>query len=144
VPGVSSAIAAPELAGIPVTHRGTASGFLVLSGHALETFENGVQAVQPNVVPLIVLMGLGNRAALAATLVARGWDVDMPAAIVCGASTRDEWIWTGTLEALGAADVPEGLAGVVVVGEVVRVREALAGTGEQRGDVWPQSMTHGR
>jgi len=146
VPGVSSAIAAPELAGIPVTHRGTASGFMVLSGHALDVLTNGLQAVQPNVVPLVVLMGLGHRTGLSEALTARGWDTGTPAAIVCGASTPDEWIWTGTVGELAAVDVPEGLAGVVVVGEVVRVREALAaGTnGEQRGDVWPQSMTHGR
>ena len=43
VPGVSSAIAAPELAGIPVTHRGAASGFLVLSGHATDALEDGLE-----------------------------------------------------------------------------------------------------
>ena len=58
VPGVSSAIAAPELAGIPVTHRGSASGFLVLSGHAADAFENGLKAVQPNAVSLVVLTAL--------------------------------------------------------------------------------------
>ena len=73
VPGVSSAIAAPELAGIPVTHRGTASGFLVLSGHAIEAIDGGLRAVEPNAVPLIVLMGVGNRTQLAQQLRARGW-----------------------------------------------------------------------
>ncbi len=130
VPGVSSAIAAPELAGIPVTHRGAASGFLVLSGHATEAFENGLEAVQPNAaVSLIVLMGLGGRGELAEKLVARGWNPATPAAIVCGASTPDEWIWTGTVAELGATEPPAGVAGVVVIGEVVRVREALAVTG---------------
>jgi uroporphyrin-III C-methyltransferase/precorrin-2 dehydrogenase/sirohydrochlorin ferrochelatase len=154
VPGVSSAIAAPELAGIPVTHRGAASGFLVLSGHTTEAFENGLTAVQPNAaVSLIVLMGLGGRGELAETLIARGWNGATPAAIVCGASTADEWIWTGTIAALRTTELPAGIAGVVVIGEVVRVREALAGTqgvypersrGEQRGDVWTQSMTQRR
>src|SRR3954469_7760242 len=72
VPGVSSAIAAPELAGIPVTHRGSSSGFLVLSGHTLDAVEKGLTAVQPNVVSLVVLMGVGARADLSAALVARG------------------------------------------------------------------------
>src|SRR5204863_423088 len=58
IPGVSSAIAAPALAGIPVTHRGTATGFLVLSGHSTDAFDAGIKAVQPNAVPLVVLMGL--------------------------------------------------------------------------------------
>jgi uroporphyrin-III C-methyltransferase/precorrin-2 dehydrogenase/sirohydrochlorin ferrochelatase len=126
VPGVSSAIAAPELAGIPVTHRGSASGFLVLSGHAADAFENGLKAVQPNAVSLVVLMGIGSRQALAEQLVARGWTAATPAAIICGASTAEEWIWTGTLAALGASEPPAGVAGVIVIGEVVSVRDALA------------------
>jgi uroporphyrin-III C-methyltransferase/precorrin-2 dehydrogenase/sirohydrochlorin ferrochelatase len=125
VPGVSTAIAAPELAGIPVTHRGAASGFLVLSGHAPDAFGEGLAAVQPNAVSLVVLMGLTGRRQLAATLISRGWRTDTPAAIVCGASTPDQWIWTGALAQLGETDLPQGIAGVMVIGEVVRVREAL-------------------
>ena len=132
VPGVSSAIAAPELAGIPVTHRGSASGFLVLSGHATEAFDNGLRAVQPNAVSLVVLMGLGSRGELAEKLMARGWHAATPAAIVCGASTRDEWIWTGTIAELAANEPPAGVAGVVVVGDVVRVRERLVAAEEQK------------
>ena len=126
VPGVSSAIAAPELAGIPVTHRGSASGFLVLSGHAVDAFDEGLKAVHPNGVSLVVLMGLAGRGQLAATLVTRGWNAATPAAIICGASTSDEWVWTGALAQMGETELPEGVAGVIVIGEVVRVREALA------------------
>ena len=126
VPGVSSAIAAPELAGIPVTHRGAASGFLVLSGHAVDAFDEGLKAVQPNAVSLVVLMGLTGRRQLAATLMTRGWKADTPAAIICGASTPDEWVWTGALAQMGETELPDGVAGVLVIGEVVRVREALA------------------
>jgi len=128
VPGVSAAIAAPELAGIPLTHRGTASGFLVLSGHAIDAFERGLRAVQPNAVPIVVLMGVGSRAELAQRLIAQGWRADTPAAIVCGASTPDEWIWTGIVSDLGQAEVPAGIAGVVVIGDVVRIRASLAGS----------------
>jgi uroporphyrin-III C-methyltransferase/precorrin-2 dehydrogenase/sirohydrochlorin ferrochelatase len=128
VPGVSAAIAAPELAGIPVTHRGTASGFLVVSGHAVDAFERGLRAIQPNAVPLIVLMGVGSRAQLAQKLVAQGWRAGTPAAIICGASTPDEWVWTGSVSDLAHADVPDGIAGVVVIGDVVRIRESLAGS----------------
>jgi len=128
VPGVSAAIAAPELAGIPVTHRGTAAGFLVVSGHAIDAFERGLRAIQPNAVPLIVLMGVGTRAQLAQKLVAQGWRAGTPAAIICGASTPDEWVWTGIVSELGHADVPDNVAGVVVVGDVVRIRESLAGS----------------
>src|SRR5207244_11300919 len=110
-PGVSSAIAAPALAGIPVTHRGASSGFLVLSGHAAEAFDNGLKAVQPNTVSLVVLMGLGSRHDLAERLVARGWNAATPAAIVSGASTPDEWIWAGTIAKLGAGEPRAGDAG---------------------------------
>jgi uroporphyrin-III C-methyltransferase/precorrin-2 dehydrogenase/sirohydrochlorin ferrochelatase len=127
VPGVSAAIAAPELAGIPLTHRGTASGFLVLSGHAIDAFERGLPAIQPNAVPLVVLMGVGSRAELAQRMIAHGWRTDTPAAIICGASTPDESVWTGIVSDLGQADVPAGIAGVVVIGDVVRIRESLAG-----------------
>ena len=126
VPGVTSATAAPALAGIPVTHRGMASGFLVLSGHDVEAFEAGLRAVQPNAVSLVVLMGLSGRLDLVSRLLARGWKADTPAAIVCAASTRDEWTWSGALAELGAAQPPEGVAGVLVIGEVVRVRDVLA------------------
>ena len=126
VPGVSSAIAAPELAGIPVTHRGSASGFLVLSGHAVDAFDEGLQAVQPNALSLVVLMGLTGRRQLAATLMTRGWNAATPAAIICGASTPDEWVWTGALAQMGDPELPDGVAGVMVIGEVVRVRDALA------------------
>jgi len=128
VPGVTAAIAAPELAGIPVTHRGTASGFLVLSGHAIDAFERGLRAIQPNALPLIVLMGVGSRAQLAEKLVGRGWRAATPTAIICGASTPDEWVWTGSVSDLGQVDVPDGIAGVVVIGDVVRIRESLAGS----------------
>ena len=138
VPGVSAAIAAPELAGIPVTHRGTASGFLVLSGHAIDAFEQGLHAIQPNAVPLIVLMGVGNRAQLAQRLMALGWRTGTPAAIICGASTPDEWVWTGSVSDLGQADVPDGIAGVVVIGDVVRIRESLAGSAT------PDEVKYGR
>jgi uroporphyrin-III C-methyltransferase len=128
VPGVSSAIAAAELAHIPVTHRGLASAFLVMAGHTEEMVDRTLRSVQPNGVSVVVMMGLGVRAALAASFVARGWTPATPAAIVCAASTANEWVWTGTLEELGAVEVPATLAGVLVIGDVVRVRAALGAT----------------
>ena len=65
VPGVTSAIAAPASAGIPVTHRGVASAFLVVSGHEEEAFASAIAQLQPNGVTVVVLMGLGRSAAIA-------------------------------------------------------------------------------
>jgi uroporphyrin-III C-methyltransferase / precorrin-2 dehydrogenase / sirohydrochlorin ferrochelatase len=132
VPGVTNAVAAAELAGIPVTHRGIASAFLVLSGHTGERLEETLASVAPNSLTLVVMMGLNGRAVMAERIVARGWSAETPAAIVCAAATRDQWIWTGTLRGVADAAPPDGLPGVLIVGEVIRVREALAAATEQR------------
>jgi len=71
-------------------------------------------------------MGLMHRGELATQLIAHGWSADTRAAIVCGASTADEWTWTGRLADVESVAPPEGIPGVVVVGEVVQVRDALA------------------
>jgi uroporphyrin-III C-methyltransferase len=126
VPGVTTAVAAAELAGIPVTHRGLATGFLVIAGHTGEALERAVSGVRPDAVTLVVMMGLAGRAEIAATLIRGGWPATLSAAIVCGASRPDEWIWTGRLDAMGAVPVPADVPGVLVIGEVVDVREALA------------------
>ena len=121
VPGVSTAIAAPALAGIPVTHRGTSAGFVVVSGHSERTYGPLLDGLAPGALPLVVLMGLGNRASIGERLLARGWPRSTPAAIVLGASVRSTFTWRGTLEALGSAELPEDrahLPGTLVVGAV--------------------------
>jgi siroheme synthase len=63
---------------------------------------------------------------------AHGWAPDTPAAIVCGAATPEAWTWTGRLEALPLATPPAGVAGVLVVGEVVDVGAAVAAHAGER------------
>ena len=133
VPGVTAAVAAPALAGIPVTHRGLASAFLVVAGHTGEPLVQTLAAVRPNSLTLVVMMGVAGRDALAAQLIELGWARDLPAAIVCGASTPMEWRWTGTLERIAAASPPAGVAGVLIVGQVVQVRDALAASAAGAG-----------
>ena len=105
VPGVSSAIAAPGLAGIPVTHRGVSAAFLVVSGHDDEGFRSAVAKLQPNGVTLVVLMGAGRSAEVAAALVEHGWSPGTPAAIVVNASAADQQVWRGTLAGLSEKGV---------------------------------------
>jgi uroporphyrin-III C-methyltransferase len=119
VPGVSSAIAAPALAGIPVTHRGLAAGFAVISGHAREAYAPILDGIAPGSLTLVVLMGVRTRAAIAAHLVQRGWSANTPAAIIHGASQPDAITWTGTLDTLGAASFETDLPAVIVIGDVV-------------------------
>lgn len=119
VPGVSSAIAAPALAGIPVTHRGLATGFAVLSGHSADAFGPIVDGIAPRSLTLVVLMGVRTRAALAARLVQRGWPASTPAAIIHGASQPEAITWFGTLAELPTAAFATELPAVIVVGDVV-------------------------
>src|SRR5262245_23362797 len=56
VPGITSALAAPASAGIPLTHRGLASAFFVVSGHDVEVFNDAIAALRPNAVTVVVLM----------------------------------------------------------------------------------------
>ena len=125
VPGVTTAVAAAELAGIPVTHRGVASAFMVLAGHTFEAVDRTLGAVRPNSVSLVLMMAVGARGELARALVSHGWGEHTPAAIVCAASTPQEWVWTGRLGDMESAAPPQGLAGVLVVGEVVELRQQI-------------------
>jgi uroporphyrin-III C-methyltransferase/precorrin-2 dehydrogenase/sirohydrochlorin ferrochelatase len=127
VPGVSSAIAAPALAGIPVTHRGTSAAFVVVSGHARAAYAPVLDSLAPGAATVVVMMGLGSAADIAALLTARGWLPATPAAVVSGAATAESSAWSGTL-----ADLPRGVSqlstdapGTIVVGDVVRVGAIL-------------------
>jgi len=126
VPGLSSAIAAPALAGIPVTHRGVASGFAVISGHAESAYAPIVDGLAPRSLTLVVLMGVRTRAQLAARLIARGWSPQTPAAIVLAASHETSARWIGDLATLGDAAVDTESPGTIVIGEVVELAHRIA------------------
>jgi uroporphyrin-III C-methyltransferase/precorrin-2 dehydrogenase/sirohydrochlorin ferrochelatase len=120
VPGVSSALAAPAAAGIPVTHRGLASSFVVVSGHHESAYRPVLDSLGPRSATIVVLMGLGSRGSIASLLMARGWHGSTPAAVVLGAYTSDQHAWIGTLDALGAVSLPKtDAAGTIVVGDTV-------------------------
>ncbi len=127
VQGVTTAVAAPARAGIPVTHRGVASGFLVVSGHDDASFRPALSSLAPGALTVIVLMGLAQRAAVAACLIERGWAPDTLAAIVFAASTPRERSWIGTLRTLGAAPTADAAdPGTIVIGDVVDLHRVLS------------------
>jgi uroporphyrin-III C-methyltransferase / precorrin-2 dehydrogenase / sirohydrochlorin ferrochelatase len=128
VPGISAAVAAPAAAGIPVTHRGIASAFLVVSGHAPEAYRDVLTALPADGITLVVLMGFAERARIAECLLAAGWHAEMSAAVISNASQDSQVIWTGTLNQLGAAlgGAPAHDAHTIVVGEVVSVGAVIA------------------
>jgi uroporphyrin-III C-methyltransferase/precorrin-2 dehydrogenase/sirohydrochlorin ferrochelatase len=126
VPGVTSSIAAPALAGIPVTHRGVAHEFTVVSGHVPPDSPASLidwPALGRLRGTVVVLMGLKNLAAIAARLIAEGRPADTPAAAVQEGSTAHQRALRSTLGAI-AADVAEaGIRppAVVIVGDVVQL-----------------------
>ncbi len=129
VPGVSSAVAGPALSGIPVTHRGISSGFLVVSGHAESVYRPVLASLAPNAVTVVVLMGLATRARLAEVMLESGWKGNTPAAINFAASTARARSWIGVLGELGATEIPEGLSdapATICIGEVVSLAEQLS------------------
>ena len=128
VPGVSSAIAAPASAGIPVTHRGVSSAFLVVSGHDETAFASAIDQVQPNQMTIVILMGLAQSAALACALVDRGWSRGTPAAVIVDGTRPQQQVWRGTLDDLAfeRVDLDSNGPATIVVGDVVAVSLQLA------------------
>jgi uroporphyrin-III C-methyltransferase/precorrin-2 dehydrogenase/sirohydrochlorin ferrochelatase len=126
VPGVSAALAGPALNGIPVTHRGLASAFVVVSGHAEAACAPVLRSLEPGAATVVVLMGLSTRAATAALLLSRGWAPETPAALLLSASTSEARSWRGTLSTLGSCDLPQmhpDSPGLLVIGVTVSVAE---------------------
>jgi uroporphyrin-III C-methyltransferase/precorrin-2 dehydrogenase/sirohydrochlorin ferrochelatase len=135
VPGVTSAIAAPAAAGIPVTHRGVSSAFLVVSAHEEEAFAAAVGALQPDGLTIVVLMGLGRSAAIANRLIDRGWSRGTPAAVIVDGTRPQQQVWRGTLDDLAAdrVEIVATGAGTIVIGDVVAVGiQETAATDAQR------------
>lgn len=127
VPGVSSAFAAPALAGIPVTHRGLSAGVIVVSGHAPSSYRPLLEMLPPHSVTVVVLMGLGEAEAIAALLLGAGWRPRTPVAVLYAAGTPAAAAWTGSLAGLGACrdGAPPDAPGTIVIGEVVSLARVL-------------------
>jgi uroporphyrin-III C-methyltransferase len=122
VPGVTSVIAAPASVGIPLTHRGLASAFFVVSGHDRQVFADAIAALKPQGVTVVILMGYQRRAALTAHMIESGWPASTPAAIVAGGTLPDRQVWRGTIGDIASeattADAAHGRPALIVVGEV--------------------------
>lgn len=130
VPGVSSSISVPELAGIPVTHRDHASMVTFITGHEKDGREDDRvdwRALVKGHGTLVILMGLGNAGHISSELIAGGMSPDTPAAVISKGSTPDQRVELTTVSGLEAAIKDNGLEppGIMVIGEVATVRERL-------------------
>ena len=123
VPGVSSSIAAPALAGIPVTHRDLVQGFTVVSGHVAPDDPRSMLdwgAVARTNTTIIVLMGVATLGAIATELMAQGLAPDTPAAVVADAGLASMRSVRAPLSRIADVCASEGLGApaVAIVGAV--------------------------
>ena len=130
VPGISSALAAPAYAGIPVTHRAFAASFTVITGHEdplkpASTLD-WAKLADPQRT-LVILMGTANLREIASQLVAHGLAPTTPVAVVQDGTRPSQRTVTGTLATIAqtVADAKVGAPAVIVVGEVASLREQL-------------------
>ncbi|MDX6274680.1 MAG: uroporphyrin-III C-methyltransferase / precorrin-2 dehydrogenase / sirohydrochlorin ferrochelatase [Frankiales bacterium] len=132
VPGVSSATAAPSLAGIPVTHRGTTQHLVVASGHVPPGDERSTvdwAALGASDATLVLLMAVENIAGIAAEVQRGGRPGSTPCAVIADASLPTEQVLVSTLAQLAGAiaEAAVGPPAVVVVGDVVSHRAPWRG-----------------
>ena len=121
VPGVSSLASVPGSALIPVTHRGLSSAVTAFAAHDVEALDAAALARVPGT--LVAFMGGANAKRLAERLIEHGKPASTPAAIVSRGTTEDEEVVVAPLGALEDAIATPAL---VVIGDVVSVRAALA------------------
>ena len=127
IPGITSAVAVPEYAGIPVTHRGITVSFRVVTGHESKNKDH-TQIPWENYKTddtIIFLMGLHRLRTIAKKLISIGKPEDYPVAVISQGTTKNEKTVVGTLSNIWekAKDLPT--PALIVVGEVVKLREQL-------------------
>lgn len=124
IPGVSSAIAVPGLAGIPLTYRQVSQSFVIVTGHC-----QGGEAHEweryAKVDTLVILMGVKNRQTIAQALIQAGRRPDEPVAFVYRGSLPDEEVIEAKLSDVAAGGVEARNPAVFVVGNVVALRKQL-------------------
>ena len=125
VPGVSSAIAAPASAGIPLTARGVAASVAIATGHCARS--GAAPLAIPAADTIVVLMGIANAGAIRDQVIASGRSGDTPVAVVEWATCPQQRVVVATLETLPEVIAREGLhaPAVIVIGETVRLRSTL-------------------
>ncbi|MFF0012377.1 uroporphyrinogen-III C-methyltransferase [Streptomyces sp. NPDC005374] len=126
VPGISSSISVPGAAGIPVTHRGVAHEFTVVSGHVAPDDERSLvdwPSLAKLTGTLVILMGVDKIGRIAETLMAHGKSPDTPVALVQEGTTAAQRRVDATLATVGEVVVAQEVKppAVIVVGEVVAV-----------------------
>lgn len=126
VPGVSSAIAVPAYAGIPVTQRGVTTAFTVVAGHTGSSDSSIDWEAISRIGTIVFLMGVEHLPEIVPQLIAHGRGADTPAALIQEGTTLNQSVVTGTLANIVEKGREIRPPAVLVVGEVVRLHEQLA------------------
>ena len=131
VPGVTSAISVPAYAGIPVTHRGVAASFSVITGHEDPTKDSSDinwEKLATATDTLVFLMGVANLPKITAKLIENGRSATTPVAIIRWGTKLQQQVWTSTLVEAAAMAQREGIKPpcIFLVGDVVNLRADLA------------------
>lgn len=129
VPGISSAIAAPAYAGIPLTHRDFVSSVMIITGHEKDgRLSHNWRAFAESGATLVFVMGMGNLSAICANLLAAGMDPAMPAAVIYKGTTPEQKTVRADVATIAEAAASAGLSNpaVIVIGKVASLADALA------------------
>ncbi len=131
IPGITSAVAVPAYAGIPVTHRGLAAGFTVITGHE-DPEKDGSDldwsTLAKGTGTNVILMGMGNLDLIAKRLLKEGLSPSTPVALIQNGTRAGQKVLTGSLEGIAMKASMEGFGppAIIITGEVVSLRRELA------------------
>ena len=128
IPGISSAIAVPAYAGIPVTHRGINTSFHVFTGHMKKDgIEHDYETVAKLEGTLVFLMGLGNLEKITENLIKHGKMPETPVAVIKNGTTAKQETYIGTLGTIAGIVRENNVKApvIIIIGEVVNLRERM-------------------
>lgn len=130
VPGITSALAVPAYAGIPVTHRKYASSVAIVTGHEVPTKSKRVdwKKLATAVDTIVILMGIDNLQSILKSLVEGGCSTETPVAIVERGTTRRQRVTVGNIRTMTAQAVERRITppAVIIVGDVVNLQKELS------------------
>ena len=125
VPGVSSAIAVPAYAGIPVTQRGVTTAFTVVAGHTGGSDSNVDWEAIARIGTIVFLMGVEHLPEIVSQLIAHGRSANTPSALIREGTTTNQFVVAGTLADIVEKSREIRPPAVLIVGEVVRLRDQI-------------------
>jgi uroporphyrinogen III methyltransferase/synthase len=130
VPGITSALAVPAYAGIPVTHRKYASSVAIVTGHEDPRKSKRVdwKRLATAVDTIVILMGVGNLQSILESLVEGGRNTETPVAIVERGTTKRQRVTVGTIRTITAQSVERRIKSpaVIIIGDVVNLQKELS------------------